>query len=42
MKPDSFDGRDDGECNDVGVVKISKISAMQGTFFFETEPFDGD
>ena len=40
MEFDSFDGGDDGENNDVAVVQISEILAMQGELFSVTEPFE--
>ena len=35
-----FDGGDDGSHSGVGLVKISKIAAIQDAIFFGTEPFD--
>ena len=40
MKFGSFDGREDGEHDFVGLVDISNILATQGDFFFGMIPLD--
>ena len=40
MKFISFNGRGDGEYNNVGFVEIAKRFAIQNVFYFGTKPFD--
>ena len=39
MEFGSFNGRDDRECGGGNFVEISKIVAIQDTFFFKMKPF---